>query len=61
MPAGATAASGPRCFFSSAAAPPFSAQEMALRTGYFMDNVGLGGSGSVRASPDPDTPGGSYY
>ena len=42
-------------------APPFNNTEMGTLWKYFMANVNVDGSGQVVASPDRNTPGGSYY
>eukprot|EP00039_Didymoeca_costata_P019529 m.337891 g.337891 ORF g.337891 m.337891 type:complete len:549 (-) comp18262_c0_seq1:177-1823(-) len=40
---------------------PFSDDDMKTMFSYFMDNLNIKGSGAVVASPDLNTPGGSYY
>lgn len=40
---------------------PFSKSEIETMKGYFMANINIDGSGGVVASPDNNTPGGSYY
>ncbi len=40
---------------------PFSSDEMELINSYFDNNINIQGRGGVAASPDPNTPGGSYY
>ena len=40
---------------------PFNSDEMNLFNSYFDSNINIQGRGGVAASPDPDTPGGSYY
>lgn len=40
---------------------PFGPDEMTLINGYFDENINIRGLGGVAASPDPNTPGGSYY
>lgn len=62
----------PWCFYKSGAAPscplnytstgaPFSDDEVSKMRGYFLQNINIQGSGAVVASPDHNTPGGSYY
>jgi glucoamylase len=62
----------PWCFFKSGGAPscplnytstgaPFSPSQVATMRGFFLNNINIDGSGAVVASPDTNTPGGSYY
>lgn len=46
---------------SLAGAPPFSDYEMSVIYMYFLSNLNVRGYGGVLASPDKETPGGSYY
>lgn len=46
---------------TSAGTPPFSDSEMSLMYMYFLSNMNVRGLGGVLASPDKETPGGSYY
>jgi len=50
------------CFSASTnSTPPFSSDEVAKFTGYFMKNINIDGTGAVVAAPDHNTPGGDYY
>jgi glucoamylase len=40
---------------------PFNSNEMELINEYFDSNININSRGGVAASPDPNTPGGSYY
>uniref|UniRef100_A0A0G4G7C0 glucan 1,4-alpha-glucosidase n=1 Tax=Chromera velia CCMP2878 TaxID=1169474 RepID=A0A0G4G7C0_9ALVE len=62
----------PWCFFSAEETPacplafkskgsPFDKGEMETFRSLFLTNIDVNKSGAVVASPDPDTPGGSYY
>ena len=62
----------PWCFYKPGSQPscplnytstgaPFSDSEVATMRGFFLDNININGSGAVVASPDTNTPGGSYY
>jgi len=57
------AGSAPSCplNYTSSGTPPFSDDEVKTMRGYFLANINIDGSGAVVASPDNDTPGGSYY
>jgi len=48
------------CHCANAAAP-FNASEVATMTSLFTANIDIQNSGAVVASPDRNTPGGSYY
>ena len=62
----------PWCFFKPGTQPtcplnytstgaPFSDDEVSTMRKFFLANIDIQGSGAVVASPDTDTPGGSYY
>lgn len=62
----------PWCFYKSGSAPscplnftstgsPFSKSEVTTMRQFFEQNINIQGSGAVVASPDTNTPGGSYY
>lgn len=41
--------------------PPFTSAQVQTMTSFFTANIDIEGSGAVVASPDHDTPGGSYF
>jgi glucoamylase len=47
--------------YTSSKGQPFAKSEVATMRKYFMANINIQGSGGVVASPDHNTPGGSYY
>ena len=62
----------PWCFYKPGSQPscplnytstgaPFSDSEVATMRKFFLDNINIKGSGAVVASPDTNTPGGTYY
>eukprot|EP00005_Dracoamoeba_jomungandri_P013781 CAMPEP_0174267976 /NCGR_PEP_ID=MMETSP0439-20130205/35697_1 /TAXON_ID=0 /ORGANISM="Stereomyxa ramosa, Strain Chinc5" /LENGTH=501 /DNA_ID=CAMNT_0015355839 /DNA_START=92 /DNA_END=1593 /DNA_ORIENTATION=- len=55
-------AGGDQCEFNGTSlGAPFSESEISLMRSYFLANIDIQGKGGVAASPDNDTPGGSYF